>query len=51
MVLNSDKCNFLTLGFDKTFPDLSLESTIIKSVTEEKIFGIITDNRVKNIPK
>ena len=44
MVLNPDKCHFLTLGFNKPFPDFSLETIILKNVTKEKIFGILIDN-------
>ena len=42
MVLNPDKCHFLTsfnLGSNKHFPDFSFESTIIKNVTEESLLG------------
>ena len=46
MVLNPDKCHFLTLGFNKPFPDFSFENTIIKNVTEEKILGIVIDNNL-----
>ena len=44
MVLNPDKCHFLTLGFNKPFPDFSFENSIIKNVNEEKILGIVIDN-------
>ena len=46
MLLNSNKCHFLTLGFNKPFRDFSFENTIIKNVTEEKILGMIIDNNV-----
>ena len=39
MVLNPDKCHYLTLGFKKPSPDFSFENAIIKKVTEEKIEG------------
>ena len=29
MLLNPDKCHFLTLGFDKSFPDFSFDNIII----------------------
>ena len=45
MVLNPHKCHFLILGFNKLFPDFSFENTIIKNVTEEKILGIVIDNK------
>ena len=37
-------CHFLTLGFNKPFPDFSFENTIIKNITEEKILVIIIGN-------
>ena len=46
MLLNPDKCHFLTLGFNNPFPDFSFENTIIKNVTEEKILGIVIDNNL-----
>ena len=46
MLLNPNKCHFLTLGFNKPFPDLPFENTIIKNVTEEKILGIVIDNNL-----
>ena len=36
--------SFLTLSFNKPFPDCSFENTIIKNVTEEKILRIVIDN-------
>ena len=45
MVLNPHKCHFLILGFNKLFPDFYFENTIIKNVTEEKILGIVIDNK------
>ena len=44
VVLNPDKCHFLTQGFNNPFPDFSFKNTIIKNVTEEKILGIVIDN-------
>ena len=46
MVLNTDECYFLTLGFNKLFPDFSFENTIVKNVTEEKILVIVIDNNL-----
>ena len=46
IVLNQNKCHFLTLGFNKLFPDFSFENTIIKNVTEEKILGIVIENNL-----
>ena len=46
IVLNQNKCHFLTLGFNKLFPDFSFENNIIKNVTEEKILGIVIENNL-----
>ena len=46
MVLNPDKCHFLTLGFHKPFPDFSYENNIIENVNEKKILGIVIDNNL-----
>ena len=46
IVLNQNKCHFLTLGFNKLFPDFSFENTMIKNVTEEKILGIVIENNL-----
>ena len=46
MVFSPDKCHFLTLDFNKPFPDFSFKNTIIKNVTEEKILGIVIDNNL-----
>ena len=46
IVLNQNKCHFLTLGFNKLFPDFSFENTIIKNVNEEKILGIVIENNL-----
>ena len=46
IVLNPDKCHFLTLGFNKPFPDFSFKNTIIRNVNEEKILGIVIDNNL-----
>ena len=43
MVLNADKCNSLTIGFNEPFPDFSFNDTTIENVTEEKSIGIETD--------
>ena len=41
MVLNLDKYRFLTLGFNKPFPDFSIENNIVKVITSEKVLGIV----------
>ena len=46
MVLNPDKCHFLSLGFNIPFPDFYFEKIIIKNVTEEKIIGIVINNNL-----
>ena len=46
MVLNPNKCHFLTLDFNKPFPDFSFENTITKNVTEENILGIVIDYKL-----
>ena len=46
VVLNPNKCHFLTLDFNKPFPDFSFENTITKNVTEEKILGIVIDYKL-----
>ena len=45
MVLNTDTCYFLNVGFNEPFPDFSFNDTTIENVTEEKILGIATDHR------
>ena len=47
MVLNADKCHFLTVGFNESFPDFSFNDTTIKNVTKEKILGIKISNKLK----
>ena len=46
MVLNTDKCHFLTVGFNEPFPDDSFDNTTIENVTAEKILGIVIDNKL-----
>ena len=45
MVLNPNKCHFLTLGVNKPLPDFSFEN-VIKNATREKILGIVIDNNL-----
>ena len=33
MVLNADKCHFLTVGFNEPFPDFPFNDTTIENVT------------------
>ena len=57
MILNPDKCYFLTLRFQGAQPNLSYDSITIKNISEEKILGITIDNKptfkghLKNICK
>ena len=46
MNLNADKCHFLTAGFNESFPDFSFNNTTIENVTEEKILGLVIDNKL-----
>ena len=46
MILNPDKCHFLTLGFNKPFPDFSFKKSIFKNAIEEKILGILINNNL-----
>ena len=46
MILNPDKCYFLTLGFQDTQPNFSYNNLTIKNVSEEKILGITIDNKL-----
>ena len=44
MILNPDKCYFLTLGFQDAQPNFSYDTIKIKSLSEEKIISIAIDN-------
>ena len=46
MVLNADKCHFITVGFNDPFPDFSLKDTTVGNVTEENIFWRVIDNKL-----
>ena len=46
LVFNLDKCHFLTLGFNKLFPDFSFEDTIIEIPSLKKILGIVIGNNL-----
>ena len=46
MILSPDKCYYLTLGFNELFPDFSFNDTTIENVTEEKILGIVINNKL-----
>ena len=51
IVLNADKSYFLTLGLSEHFPDFSFNVTTIENATEEKILGIVIDNKLNFIWK
>ena len=46
VILNPDKCYFLTLGFQDAQPNFSYNNIAIKNVSEEKILGITIDNKL-----
>ena len=46
MVLNADKGHFLTVGFNEPYTDFSFNNTTIENVTEEKILGLVIDNKL-----
>ena len=46
LVLNSDKCPFLTLGAPNTLPNIKCKNITIKSSTSEKLLGAIIDNKL-----
>ena len=54
MILNLDKCYFLTLRFQDAQPNFSYDNITIKNVSEEKILGITQltfKSLLKNISK
>ena len=44
MVLNADKCHFLTVSFNEPFPDFSFNDTTIENATEEKILALVIND-------
>ena len=46
MVLNSDKCHFMILGFQNQKFDFHYKNVFIKNSAEEKILGITIDNKL-----
>ena len=46
MILNPDKCYFLTPGFQEAQPNFSYNNLTIKNVSGEKILGITIDNKL-----
>ena len=46
MTLNPDNCYFLTVGFQDTQSNFSYDNITIKNLSEDKILGITTDNKL-----
>ena len=44
LVLNSDKCHFMTLGTPNTLPNFKCKNITIKNSASEKLLGVIIDN-------
>ena len=46
LVLNSDKCHFMTLGTPNTLPRFKCKNITIKNSASEKLLGVIMDNKL-----
>lgn len=46
MVLNANKSDFLTVGFNELFPDFPFNDITNANVTERKILGIVIDDKL-----
>ena len=46
LVLNSDKCHFMTLGTPNTLPNFKCKNITIKNSASEKLLGVIIDNKL-----
>ena len=46
MILNPDKCYFLTVGFQDAHPNFSYDNIAIKNLSEEKKLGFIIDKKL-----
>ena len=46
IVLNADKCHFLTVGFNEPFSVFSFNDTTVENASEEKMLGIVIDNKL-----
>ena len=46
LVLNSDKCHFMTLGTPNTLPNFKCKNITIKNSSSEKLLGVIIDNKL-----
>ena len=47
LVLNSDKCHFMTLGTPNTLPNFKCKNITIKNSVSEKLLGVIIDNKLE----
>ena len=45
LVLNSDKCHFMTLGTPNTLPNFKCKNIPVKNSASEKLKGVIIDNK------
>ena len=46
LVLNSNKCHFMTLGTPNTLPNFKCKNITIKNSASEKLLGVIIDNKL-----
>ena len=46
MVLNHDKCHFMTLGFQDQNFDFHYKNVVLRNSAEEKILEITIDNKL-----
>ena len=46
LVLNFDKCHFMTLGTPNTLPNLKCKNVTVKKSASEKLLGVIIDNKL-----
>ena len=46
LVLNSEKCHFMTLGTPTTIPNFKCKNITIKNSVSEKLLGVIIDNKL-----
>ena len=47
LVLNSDKCHFMTLGTPNTLPNFKCKNITIKTSASKKLLGVIIDNKLE----
>lgn len=46
MAFNPGNCYYYALGFDKPFPGFYFNDITYENTAEEKIFGIVIDNKL-----